>query len=186
MGKRHSRDDDPEEDRNDDPDRNDFRELKRQRTHDEEPSQEEVNNSAGSPFTPRTDSIVTVHRPADWLSSSPISSTQNNRHYNEDGYRLPWGLKTQKGLFLRKNAGTEAAISETTASLEVALRKHLNQLYEMQPSIEDCLQTASSVLLDIFSSPDSPSKDAWRKAARGVRLLEDGLSFLTEAKNLLS
>lgn len=110
----------------------------------------------------------------------------DNRHYNEDGYRLPRGLKTQKGLFLRKNAGTEAAISETTASLEVALRKHLNQLYEMQPSIEDCLQTASSVLLDIFSSPDSPSKDAWRKAARGVRLLEDGLSFLTEAKNLLS
>ncbi|CAL9005902.1 unnamed protein product [Prunus brigantina] len=150
MGRKRSRDpEDPEE-------RNDFKD-----------------SSAGSPVTPRTDSIVTVDRPDD-------------RHKNEDVNGRPPKSKIRKVLFLRQDAGTEADISETTASLEVELREHLNQLYQIQPSIEDCLQTAGSVLLDIFSSPDSPSKDAWIKAARGVRLLEDGLSFLHEAKNLLS
>lgn len=76
-----------------------------------------------------------------------------------------------------------------TTSPEAKLLEQLKKLSEMKPSIEGCLKnemTGSVNLLELFSSSDSKSKDAWKKAGRGLMLLKEGLTILNEAENLLS
>lgn len=106
-----------------------------------------------------------------------------------DLHQHPWVDSVQRKLFPGDKNEAEDKTSELTTSPEAKLLKQLKKLSEMKPSIEGCLKnemTGSVNLLELFSSSDSKSKDAWKKAGRGLMLLKEGLTILNEAENLLS
>lgn len=111
---------------------------------------------------------------------------------NDEGSKEAVGPRgVKRKLSYEDESEDQLTVSSTETTFEdiTPVDEHLKQLSEMIDTIEgSCPNLIGPVnLLDLFSPPSgSKSKDGCKKATRGVMLLKEGLSILTEAKDLLT
>ncbi|XP_009370197.1 uncharacterized protein LOC103959572 [Pyrus x bretschneideri] len=124
--------------------------------------------------------------------SSPTTPAIQDYHKKDEGSKEAVGPRGVKRKLSYDDASEDqltVSSTETTSEDTTPVDEHLKQLSEIIDTIEgSCPDLIGPVsLLDLFSPPSgSKSKDGCKKATRGVMLLKEGLSILTEAKHLLT